>query len=67
MKTLKKNNEIKRVKDSSPSDEAQIQSLLNSGWKYCPKSEWKATRPVKEKVDKKKVDKKENKKRGIDS
>jgi len=50
MKTLKKNNEkeFKRVKDSSPSDIKQINELLDSGWSYCPKSEWKATRVKKE-------------------
>jgi len=63
MKTLKKNDEIKRVKDSSSSDDKQIQNMLESGWNYCAKSEWKATRPVKVK----KIEKKEDKKRGKNS
>lgn len=60
MKTLKKNNEFKRVKDSSNSDNEKIRELLNAGWSYCPKSEWKATR----KKEEPKPEKKEGKKRG---
>ena len=65
MKTLKKNNEFKRVKDTSNSDNERIKELLNAGWNYCPKTEWKeATRTKKEEP---KTDKKEVKKRGKNS
>ena len=40
MKTIKKNKELKRVKD----DIAE-QMVRNEGWKYCPKSEWKDSKP----------------------
>jgi len=54
MKTLKRNGEFKRVNDSSPTDNKDIQTMLNNGWNYCQKSEWKSTRPdKKEKVKKK--------------
>jgi len=59
MKTLKKYNEIKRVKNSSDKDNELLESMLNDGWKYCQKSEWKKTR-VKEEP---KTEKKEGKKR----
>jgi hypothetical protein len=39
MKTVKNNiNEVRRVKDN------EAEGMVRSGsWKYCPKSEWKAT------------------------
>lgn len=61
MKTVKNGSDIRRVKDSVAA------TMVNSGWKYCPKSEWKATgqkAPVQEqavkavKKDKKKKDRK---------
>jgi len=64
MKTLKKNNEIKRVKNSSPSDNRIIDDLLKSGWNYCTKSEWKAIRPEKKPTEKENPEKKKVKKRG---
>ena len=48
MKTIKKGNETKRVK------EKEAISLCKKGWKYCPKSEFK----------KGKKDEKENNKKG---
>lgn len=51
MKTLKKENSFKRVKDSNTNDLSKIDNLLNSGWEFCSKSEWKKskkTEPVKE-------------------
>jgi len=59
MKTLKKNNEFKRVKNSSNDDDRKIQELLRSGWEFCTKSEWKSTRVKKE--PKKEGDKKRGK------
>tara|TARA_Y100000310_G_scaffold318467_1_gene372570 strand:+ start:1501 stop:1683 length:183 start_codon:yes stop_codon:yes gene_type:complete len=35
MKTIKKNKKIIRVKDSL------VDELLEKGWKFCPKQEWK--------------------------
>jgi len=45
MKTIKKNNQIKRVKDEDAMD------MVKRGWSYIPKSEWKANRvkPVEKK------------------
>ncbi len=58
MKTLKKDNELKRVKD------IDSENMLKFGWSYCPKSEWKnATRKDVKKPEK--VD--GNKKRGKNS
>jgi len=60
MKTLKKNDQIKRVNDTSPTDNRKLQVMIDNGWNYVPKSEWKAIRPVK--VEKaKKGDKKSKK------
>lgn len=64
MKTLKKNSEFRRMKDSSNEDNRRIDEMLKSGWNYCSKSEWRqATRKDEPKVEKKKVEKKEGKKR----
>jgi hypothetical protein len=42
MKTLKKENELKRVSDT------EAISMTKQGWKYVSKSEWKAERkPIK--------------------
>lgn len=37
MKTMKRNSEVKRVKENL------AQTLKLQGWEYCPKSEWKKT------------------------
>jgi hypothetical protein len=37
MKTMKKNSEVKRVKENL------TQKMKSEGWEYCPKSEWKKT------------------------
>jgi len=39
MKCIKKNGEIRRVRDPL----ARIEVALE-GWEYCPKSEWKETK-----------------------
>ena len=41
MKTLKKNDEYKRVPDSYKKDIEKIDKLLDSGWSFAPKKEWK--------------------------
>ena len=41
MKTIKKNNEVKRVSDD------QEETLTKEGWKYVPKSEWRKVRDAK--------------------
>lgn len=63
MKTLKKNDEIKRVKDADFTDRKRIDEMLESGWKYVPKSEWKKTMVKEEKESPKKEDKKVTKKK----
>ena len=50
MKTIKKGKEIKRVSDDNAAESTK------NGWKYCPKSEWKA-RNVKPKQSKKRLKK----------
>ena len=51
MKTLKKSGTFKRVPDGKK-DLEKIAILLNAGWRYCPKSEWKES--MKKESDKKK-------------
>jgi hypothetical protein len=41
MKTIKKNDEIKRISDKEAPD------MIGKGWKYCPKSEWKSIKKNK--------------------
>ena len=41
MKTIKKNNEVKRV-----SDETALEMVRDKEYEYCPKSEWKKIRPA---------------------
>ena len=41
MKTLRKGNEFKRVKNKTQDDHASIKRLLSEGWKYCDKATWK--------------------------
>ena len=58
MKNLKKGKEIQRVSEATSQDRDKIKALLELGWKYCPKSEWREkVRDVEpEKKDKKKRD-----------
>lgn len=39
MKTVKKDGEIKRV------DDLTADYMVQTGWEYCAKSEWKSIRP----------------------
>jgi hypothetical protein len=41
MKTVKKDGEIKRV------DDLTADYMVQTGWEYCSKSEWKTIRPNK--------------------
>ena len=64
MKTLKRNDEFKRVKDTSIDDYKEIKRLLDFGWGYSNKKDWKEWKNQselkKEKVEKpEKVEKKE--------
>lgn len=43
MKTLRKGENFKRMPEKSINDYMAIKNLLNSGWDYCPKSEYKKT------------------------
>ena len=58
MKTVKKNKEVLRASDS------EAEQLVEQGWKYCPKSEWRKHKdvemfePPKKKKKGKKLDKK---------
>lgn len=41
MKTLKRGNDFKRLKDSSVEDHKVIDQLIKSGWNYSNKKDWK--------------------------
>jgi len=67
MKTLKKGEDFKRVKDFSTDDLNNINSLIKYGWKYCSKQEYKDAFKTEKtateiKTEEKKKDK-ENKKK----
>lgn len=63
MKTLMKNDEIKRVKDSDFIDRKKIDEMLQAGWKFVPKSEWKSRKNDLKKEDIPTESKKDSKKR----
>lgn len=46
MKTVKKDDKVRRVKDK-----AAVKMVANEGWQYCPKSEWKKVRQEQEQSD----------------
>ena len=56
MKTMTNENDFKRVK------EERVQFWLNKGWKFCPKSLYKASIKEVELVNDKKKSKKKTKK-----
>ena len=41
MKTLRKGDKFKRVKDSTRSDCEAVKKLVDSGWSYCDRATWK--------------------------
>ena len=41
MKTLRKGDEFKRVKDSNEKDHAAIRKLRETGWEFCDKTTWR--------------------------
>ena len=63
MKTLKnsKGTKFVRVPDKKPNEIKGILDLLEKGWKYCPKSEWKEK--VRDATKEKKKAKKKAKKK----
>ena len=63
MKTLKnkKGDKFIRVPDKKPNEIEGILDLLEKGWKYCPKSEWKKNTRDTQKKSKKSVKKKTKK------
>ena len=65
MKTLKKDGTFKRVSDSNKVDLDKIRNLLNEGWNYCSKSDWRESNKKESdkesNKDKKKKPKKKNK------
>jgi len=68
MKTLKRNDEFKRVSDKSIDDYKEIKRLLGFDWIYSNKKDWKEWRKQsesnKEKVEKvEKIEKKERRER----
>ncbi len=53
MKTLKKENDYKRVPDKSYKDLEALNELLKDGWVYTPKKDWKENVRGEFKPDKK--------------
>ena len=49
MKTLRKGEKFKRVKDSTAADCKAISTLVDSGWSYCDRATWKREVRDKEK------------------
>ena len=47
MKTLRKGDEFKRVKDSTVAHREAIKELVASGWSYCDKATWRQMRDAK--------------------
>ena len=41
MKTLRKGDKFKRVKDSTTDDRKAIKTLLGTGWAFCDRTTWK--------------------------
>lgn len=68
MKTLKRNEEFRRMPDSSKKDREVIDSMVDSGWSFSAKKEWKEWKSQfekikeKEKPSKSKKDKVKNRK-----
>tara|TARA_B100001123_G_C15289008_1_gene1016746 strand:+ start:1559 stop:1717 length:159 start_codon:yes stop_codon:yes gene_type:complete len=44
MKTLRKDNEYKRVTDSTKDDWERIKKLTSEGWEFIDKATWKASK-----------------------
>jgi hypothetical protein len=55
MKILRKNDDFKKMPDKSMKDLVQIKNLLQSGWNYCSKEEYKKVFNVKKKEEEKTV------------
>lgn len=53
MKILRRNNDFKKMPDSSINDVVAIKALIDYGWKYCSKKEYKEFFGTKNDSDKK--------------
>jgi hypothetical protein len=63
MKTLKKDGQYLRVKDTTKKDLEKLNDYLSSGWEYSSKKEWKENTRVDNKKETNKTKKtKKNKK-----
>jgi len=47
MKTLIRDGEFKRMKDSTVAHRKAIKKLVDSGWVYCDKTTWREMRDAK--------------------
>jgi hypothetical protein len=47
MKTLRKGDEFKRLKNSTVAHLEAIKELVDSGWVYCDKTTWRKMRDAK--------------------
>lgn len=52
MKSLKKGKVVQRVSEATAQNRNKLQGLLNEGWKFCPKSEWRAYKNAQKKKGK---------------
>lgn len=54
-KCITNGTEIRRMPENTDKDKNNLKIMINSGnWKYCPRSEWKKLRVVKEEIKKEK-------------
>lgn len=51
MKTLRKGDKFKRVKDATVDDRKALKTLLGAGWAFCDRSTWKREVRDKDKAD----------------
>ena len=47
MKTLRKGDEFKRMKDSTVAHRKAIKKLVDRGWEFCDKTTWRKMRDAK--------------------
>ena len=48
MKTLRKSDKFKRMKDSTVAHRKAIKKLVDSDWAYCDKTTWRKLRDKKD-------------------
>ena len=56
MKTLRKGDEFRRVKDTTTADHTALYKLIDNGWSYCDRGTWKRNVRDKGKNEEKKAE-----------